>query len=305
MTTILQVDNLSKSFGKFKAISDINLKVYEGDIYGFLGPNGCGKTTTIRSILGLLYPNSGNVEICGHNVATDFEGAMANIGAVIENPTLYPYLSGKKNLQMYADIQGIPMERVYEVLKIVRLEDRAKDKVKKYSLGMKQRLGIAQALLSKPKLVILDEPTNGLDPHGMLEIRALIKDLAETERITFFISSHMLYEVEQLCNRVSILRQGEVLTEGFVKDLLESNEDILKLEVNDIEKTLEILKPNKLITNIDVKDDFILLTTAKGMAGQINTALIQHEIIINSITPQPKTLESFFMDITGKDENIA
>ena len=303
--TILKVSGLNKSFKKFKAISDIDLNVYEGDIYGFLGPNGSGKTTTIRSILGLLNVDSGKVEICGHDIHTDFENAIKNIGAVVENPTLYPYLSGRKNLEMYADIQGIPKERVDEVLKIVQLEDRAKDKVRKYSLGMKQRLGIAQALLASPKLIILDEPTNGLDPHGMVEIRELIKDLAKNQSITFFISSHLLYEVEQMCDRVSILKQGKVITEGYVKELLSSDEEIIKLEVIDTKKAHDVLKEMDFVTHIEVKDGYLLLTTRKGMASQINSTLSQNDVLINSIAPMPKTLESFFMDITGKGENIA
>lgn len=303
--TILNVSGLNKSFKKFKAISDINLKVYQGDVYGFLGPNGSGKTTTIRSILGLLNADSGTIEICGHDIHKDFENAIRNIGAVVENPTLYPYLSGRKNLEMYADIQGLSKDRVDEVLKIVQLEDRAKDKVRKYSLGMKQRLGIAQALLGSPKLIILDEPTNGLDPHGMVEIRELIKALAKNENITFFISSHLLYEVEQMCDRVSILKQGRVITEGYVKDLLASDEEIVKLEVMDTTKAQNVLKDLDFIAHIEAKDGYLLLTTKKGMASQVNSILSQNDILINSIAPVQKTLESFFMDITGKGENIA
>lgn len=192
----------------------------KGDIYGFLGRNGQGKTTTIRLITGLIFPDDGDITIDGHSLGDDFKKAISNVGAIVESPSFYGYLSGYDNLKLMANIiPGIRKDRIDEVLEIVRLSSRAKDKVKTYSLGMKQRLGIANALLSSPKLIILDEPTNGLDPQGMKEIKEMIVQLASERNITFFISSHLLHEVEQICNRVGIIENGKLLSEASLVEL--------------------------------------------------------------------------------------
>lgn len=218
--TLLQTHNLTKSFGGRKIIDNLTLQVLKGDIYGFLGRNGQGKTTTIRLITGLIFPDSGDVIIDGYNLQNDFKKAISNIGAIVESPSFYSYLSGYDNLKLMANlVTGIKKDRIDEVLEIVRLSSRAKDKVKTYSLGMKQRLGIANALLCSPKLIILDEPTNGLDPQGMKEIKELIIQLASEKNITFFISSHLLHEVEQICNRVGIIDNGKLLREASMVEL--------------------------------------------------------------------------------------
>ncbi len=221
---LLQTRNLTKSFGGRKIIDNLNLQVMKGDIYGFLGRNGQGKTTTIRLITGLIFPDSGDVIIDGHNLRSDFKKAISNVGAIVESPSFYGYLSGYDNLKLMANlVPGIKRDRIDEVLEIVRLSPCAKDKVKTYSLGMKQRLGIANALLSSPKLIILDEPTNGLDPQGMKEIKEMIVQLVSEKDITFFISSHMLHEVEQICNRVGIIDNGKLLSEASIVELTQKS----------------------------------------------------------------------------------
>ncbi|MBB3128675.1 ABC-2 type transport system ATP-binding protein [Paenibacillus rhizosphaerae] len=221
---LLQTRNLTKSFGDRKIINRLNLHVMKGDIYGFLGRNGQGKTTAIRLVTGLIFPDSGDVIIDGHHLRNDFKNTISNVGAIVESPSFYGYLSGYDNLKLMANlIPGIKKDRIDEVLDMVRLNHRAKDKVKTYSLGMKQRLGIANALLSSPKLIILDEPTNGLDPQGMKEIKEMIVQLAAERNITFFISSHLLHEVEQICNRVGIIHSGTLLCEAEVEELTQKS----------------------------------------------------------------------------------
>lgn len=217
---ILETRNLTKSFGRRKVIDRINLKVQQGDIYGFLGRNGQGKTTFIRLLTGLIFPDAGEVRINGRHLQTNFKQAIAQVGAIVESPAAYDYLSGYDNLKLMGNlVPHLPRSRIDEVLRIVGLAGRARDKVRTYSLGMKQRLGIAGVLLGHPKLIILDEPTNGLDPQGMREIKELIAELAVHERITFFISSHLLHDMEQLCNRVGIIHGGKLLAEGNVHEL--------------------------------------------------------------------------------------
>lgn len=221
MGTLLEIRNLTKIISGKKVIDNLSLAVNQGDIHGFLGRNGQGKTTTIRLITGLVYPNSGEVVINGHNLHKDFKNAISHVGAIVESPSFHEYLTGYDNLKLMANLMPILHKRtaIQEALEIVGLSARAKDKVKTYSLGMKQRLGIAGALLGNPELVILDEPTNGLDPQGMREMKEIITQLASERNITFFISSHLLHEIEQICNRVSIINQGKVLTEVDMTEL--------------------------------------------------------------------------------------
>ncbi len=218
--TLLETRNLTKSFRGRKVIDNLNLKVMRGDVYGFLGRNGQGKTTTIRMMTGLIFPDSGDVTINGYSLKTDFKRAISCVGAIVEAPAFYDYLSGYENLLLMANlIPGLNKSRIDEVLEIVRLTGLGKDKVRTYSLGMKQRLGIANALLNHPQLIILDEPTNGLDPQGMKEIKEMIVQLSSEKDITFFISSHLLHEMQQLCSRIGIIHNGKLLVEGNVHEL--------------------------------------------------------------------------------------
>ncbi|PLX28327.1 MAG: bacitracin ABC transporter ATP-binding protein, partial [Ignavibacteria bacterium] len=214
--TVLRTTSLSKRFGKRLAVDDLNLEVQRGDVFGFLGPNGAGKSTTIRMVLSLIAPSSGSVELFGSDVSKD-RSVLARVGGLVERPDFYLYLSARKNLEIVSALYGdIDHERINEVLRIVGLADRAGDRVKAYSHGMKQRLGIAQALLPNPELLILDEPTNGLDPQGMKEVRELIRQLNEEKGMTIFLSSHLLHEIEQVASRMCILHHGQLVVQGRV-----------------------------------------------------------------------------------------
>lgn len=240
----LQAINLTKKIGGRTIINDLSFEIEEGDICGFLGPNGSGKTTTIRMITGLISPTKGEILISGNNVAKDRRTALIKLGAIVESPIFFPYMSGRKNLQNLARLnpnmtRKEQLDKVEEVLDIVGLQDRAKDKVKTYSLGMKQRLGIAQSLLNNPDIVILDEPSNGLDPIGMRELRELVLKLQEEKGITFFISSHLLDELQQMCNKLIVIREGSLIWKGLTQELLAKSHGSNRLEDAFVELMLQ------------------------------------------------------------------
>ncbi len=258
---ILKCENLCKSFGKRQILNNVSLEVNQGDILGFIGPNGAGKTTTIKLILGLQSIDSGTVKINGYDIQKEFEKAIEKVGTIVENPDLYMYLSGYDNLKLISNMyKNIDKKRIDEVVKLVKLEQRINDKVSKYSLGMRQRLGIAQALLHKPNLLILDEPTNGLDPEGIKELRELIKDLAEKENMAIVISSHNLSELESFCNKVTIIKNGKIVETSTINEVkkvehsyiieLDNLEDIQKI----IEKKIEKISETKFKIDVD-KDE--------------------------------------------------
>ena len=232
---VLEVNNLSKSFGKRKVLNNIDFDIYEGDIVGLIGPNGAGKTTLIKTILSLYKCDTGSVKICGFDTKTNLEGALSKIGSVIENPDMYKSLTGRKNLRIISLINDIKDEKyIDEMVKFVNLENRIDDKVKKYSLGMKQRLGIACALIKRPKLLILDEPTNGLDPGGIKELRKILKTISEKENMSILISSHILSEVENICDRIMIINSGKIVSEFGIEEVKYKN-------INLEEKYFEII----------------------------------------------------------------
>lgn len=236
---VLEVENLSKSFGKRKVLNDVNLTIYEGDIVGLIGPNGAGKTTLIKTILNLYKSDIGNVKICGFDIRKDLEKALSKTGSIIENPDMYLSLSGRKNLEITALINDIrDKEYINEIIKLVGLEDRINDKVKKYSLGMKQRLALANALIKKPKLLILDEPTNGLDPYGIKELRMILKKISEEENMSILISSHILSEIENICDRVVIIDKGNIISEFGIEEAKYKNislEDLFFIKTKNLE----------------------------------------------------------------------
>ncbi len=300
---LIDVKNVNKSFGKRKVIDNLNLRVCTGDVYGFLGPNGSGKTTTIRMILGLVFPQSGQIHVNGHDIRTNYTDAIRDVGAIVENPSAFLYLSGRQNLQLRANLyKDIPASRIDEVLQIVDLQDRAKDKVRTYSLGMKQRLGIAMALLNNPKIVFLDEPTNGLDPQGMKDTKELIVRLAKENGITFFISSHLLNEVEQICTKVGILMSGKLIKQGSVKELLSSNTDIFEVVTADIELAVSLLKEAAYVKSIQTKNDGIVVEIDKNTFSQLNGLLMTHQVTVTSISQQEKSLEQLFLELTSGGE---
>lgn len=293
----LSVKNLRKSIGKKEIIKGVNFELKRGEVFGFLGPNGAGKTTTIRMLVGLIKPTSGSIEICGYNVETNFTKAMSYLGCIVENPEMYSYLSGWENLQHFARmLPRVDQNHVEEVVKLVRLQERIHDPVKTYSLGMRQRLGIAQALLGKPNLLILDEPTNGLDPMGIREMRSFIRYLAETEGLTVLVSSHLLSEIQLMCDRVAIISRGKMIKVDSVENLLTLQERLI-WKVSPIEKAIEILSK---YTNVSkTGDDEIITPFIEGVTSLWNKSLIEFGVEVKEMNRKLPALEDLFLEMTG------
>ena len=245
--TILKCEKLDKKFGKKQILKEVSFEIQEGDILGFIGPNGAGKTTTIKLILGLQNITGGKVQINGYDIQSEFTKAIQKVGAIVENPDLYMYMTGYDNLKLISNMyKEIDKNRIDEVVKLVKLENRIKDKVSKYSLGMRQRLGIAQAILHKPNLLILDEPTNGLDPEGIKEMRELLLKLAQKEKMAILISSHNLAELDNLCNKVCIIKNGQIIETNDISNIKkEKNSQFKIFEVNLAPKNIPVKSPRK------------------------------------------------------------
>ena len=294
--TILSVENLYKDFGKKEILKNVCFEISRGDILGFIGPNGAGKTTTIKLILGLQSITKGRVVINGFDIEREFEKAIEKVGAIVENPDLYMYLTGYENLQLMANLyKGIDKNRIDEVVKLVKLENRINDKVSKYSLGMRQRLGIAQAILHKPTLLILDEPTNGLDPEGIKEMRELLLELAKKEGMGILISSHNLAELDNLVNKVCIIKNGKIIeTSGITEIKKETKANYKLFEVNDTEKIKEILPGAIIIDKNKFKIDAV-----KEEVAEIVELLVNRKISIYEVRKEEKSLEDAFFEKTG------
>lgn len=262
MAKVLEVKNLNKYFGKKRVLKNVSFSVDEGEILGFIGPNGAGKTTTIKLIVGLQTISDGKIFINGYDICQDFNKALERVGAIVESPDMYMYLSGKKNLEMAARMyKGISKERINEVVKLVGLETRIKDKVSTYSLGMRQRLGIAASLLNKPNLLVLDEPTNGLDPEGIKELRGLIVNLAKKEKVAILISSHNLSELENFCTDVCIIKSGEIIESTSVKEVKKTEKTSYIVTLNNTDRVDgllggedEVIDQQHIRVYIDKKD---------------------------------------------------
>lgn len=292
---ILKIKNLNKSFGKKKILKNVSFNVNEGDILGFIGPNGAGKTTTIKMILGLQSINSGTVTINGYDIKKNFEKAIEKVGTIVENPDLYMYLSGYDNLKLISNLyKNVDKKRIDEVIKIVKLETRINDKVSKYSLGMRQRLGIAQALLHKPNLLILDEPTNGLDPEGIKELRDIIKRLATKEKVGVVISSHNLSELESFCNKIVIIKNGEIVETNELKKVKNIEESYI-FEVDEISKISKILEEK--IEKIN--DNSFKIHTNKESIPEIIKKLIENGVKIYTAKEEEISLEDAFLKRAG------
>lgn len=302
--TVLEINNVSKSFGKTKIIKNINLEVNFGEVFGFLGPNGAGKTTTIKMIVGLLSIEEGSIKINGYDVAKNFENAMRNIGAIVESPDMYEYMSGIDNLKLYARIHNIDRKRIDEVVELVGLKNRIKDKVKKYSLGMKQRIGLAQTLLHNPKVLILDEPTNGLDPAGIRELRDILKKMAHEQGICVFVSSHLLSEMQLMCDRIAVINNGEIIKVETIQDALniksEDNEVKSKYEfsLNKIEGLAKSLDDTKYTYEINAEKNIVVIHIEKEQVNEIIKLIIDNGLLIYEILKQKQSLEEAFLDIT-------
>ena len=296
---VIEVKNLTKRFGDFEALKDVSFTVYKGDVFGFLGPNGSGKSTTIRCMLSLIRPDSGSVLIFGETIAENRISILTKTGSIIEKPDFYKYLSAEKNLEIFARISGADSSKkdIYKMLEFVGLRGREKDKVAGFSHGMKQRLGIAQTLLHNPDLIILDEPTTGLDPQGIIDIRNLILHLKSEEKKTVLLSSHQLSEIEIIANRMIIINNGKSIIEGDVSKLLNTEELIVNIEVNELHTAQNIISNNFKNIQILSKDvNHIQLSINKSQVPALNKTLIENGVEVYSIESKRK-LEDYFIKI--------
>ena len=297
METVLECKNLNKKIGKKDILNNVSLEVKEGDILGFIGPNGAGKTTTIKLILGLQKINSGEVKINGYDIEKQFEKAIEKVGTIVENPDLYLYMSGLENLKIIARLyKNVDEKRIEEVIKLVGLENRIKDKVSKYSLGMRQRLGIAQAILHKPNLLILDEPTNGLDPEGIKQLRDLLTKLAQEENMGILISSHNLAELESFCNKISIIQNGKIIETSSLEDAKRVKGKIIyEIELDSTDGV------DKIIENeINIIDSHIIkINLTKEEIPEIVSKLVNENKKIYKVCEDTISLEDAFLKKTG------
>lgn len=293
--SVLKVDKLCKKIGKKEILRDVSFEINKGDILAFIGPNGAGKTTTIKCILGLQKINSGSISINGYDIKHDFVHAIECVGSIVEEPDVYMYLSGFENLKLQARMyKNVVIDDIYRVVDLVGLESRIHDKVSKYSLGMRQRLGIAMALLHSPNLLVLDEPTNGLDPEGIKDLRVLLKRLAKSG-VAILISSHNLSELESFCNRVCIISDGKVIEEASIHELKELDENKYVLKVNDSNKCEDfLLEYDKIVDQNHIE----VVRDEEEIAMLIKT-LVNHDILIYEVTKLSMTLEEAFIKRSG------
>jgi ABC-type multidrug transport system ATPase subunit len=301
---VLRTHGLSKKFGKRWAAKDLNLEVHRGDVFCFLGPNGAGKSTTIRMILTLLMPSAGSIEIFGMDLRRHRHVVLSRVCGIVEKPDFYLYLSAYKNLEILGSMtRRVQKEEIMEALDVVGLTSRAFEKVKTFSHGMKQRLGIAQALLTKPELIILDEPTTGLDPQGMKEVRGLIKELAREKEMTIFLSSHLLSEVELVATRMAVINRGELIAQGSVSDLLDKEPMEYSIQVSPLDTAVKLLGELPWVEVLAAEDDKIELRVEPGQASELNRFLVSNQIEVLSFYPH-RTLEDFFLKITEGTSEI-
>ncbi|KAB2909317.1 MAG: ABC transporter ATP-binding protein [Ignavibacteriales bacterium] len=299
----MEVTGLHKKYKQIHAVNSLDLNVYEGDVFGFLGPNGAGKSTTIRMLLSLIFPTQGKIKIFGKELLQNRKEILASVGAIVEKPDFYGYMTAYKNLDILSRISGFPAskKKIMETLEMVRLEKRWNSKVKTFSHGMKQRLGIAQALIHDPKLIILDEPTTGLDPQGMKEVRDLVISLSKDFKKTVFLSSHILHEVELIANRMVIINKGKTVTEGTVQELLNATETKVAIEVDDTEKAAALLNESSFSLQFEPPTGTTLhLTMMKEQIPALNRLFVENGISVSSIVPT-RSLEEYFLNLTGKE----
>ncbi|MFJ8514541.1 ABC transporter ATP-binding protein [Lysinibacillus xylanilyticus] len=302
-SAIVQTQNLTKKHGSINSVNKVDLCVQEGEIYGFLGPNGAGKTTTLKMLLGLIKPSEGTINIFGESLSKRRSSILQRTGSLIESPSYYGHLTGLENMRVMQRLRNVPDKNIHEVLRIVRLEKQKDKKTEQYSLGMKQRLGIAMALLAFPKLLILDEPTNGLDPAGIGEIRELIKSLPARYGITVLLSSHMLSEIDQIATSVGIICDGDLLFQGSVESLRKKGRSAISLKTGDNTKAEELLLTQGYsLTKGGSRLEFDNL--ADREVAEINRLLVEHYIPVTRIEEQKKSLEDIFLELTGKERSL-
>ncbi|AWZ49363.1 bacitracin ABC transporter ATP-binding protein [Clostridiaceae bacterium 14S0207] len=300
---VLEVKGLYKTLGKSEIIQGIDFSVKEGEIFGFLGPNGAGKTTTIRMLVGLIHPTKGSISIMGNDLSNNREKALEQVGAVVENPELYTYLSGRENLMQIARIRGICKKEVDEIIETIGLKEKIDLKVKRYSLGMKQRLGLGAALISNPKLLILDEPTNGLDPSGILDFREIVRTAARKRGTAVFISSHILSEVQELCDTVAFIKKGQIQSiESLIENEEEQNNITLVIHSKDKEKCKDVLK--KIEDVQDIKEDKELINVVVDMkkVSSIIKLLVNNEVELLEFYIKHKGVEQRYMELVEGGE---
>ncbi|MGM1019341.1 MAG: ABC transporter ATP-binding protein [Bacillota bacterium] len=292
---VIRMEGVSKIISSKAIVDDLTLEVPAGQVFGFLGPNGAGKTTTIRMMVGLISISKGDIHICGDSIKTDFQKAVSHVGAIVENPEMYKFLTGYQNLQHFARMSpGVTRERIEEAIRLVGLGNRIHDKVKTYSLGMRQRLGVAQAILHRPKLLVLDEPTNGLDPQGIRELRDYLRQLSRSEGITVFVSSHLLSEMELMCDRVAIIQSGRLID---IKQLKSTDGEAqtaeIAFEVNDPQQAYVLAGAGR------VEGNQLLLHLEREQIADMNSHLTANGVKVYAIRPVARTLEDQFLEVTG------
>ncbi|MEI6265967.1 MAG: ABC transporter ATP-binding protein [Sphingobacteriia bacterium] len=306
MSSIVQVNHLTKQFNQFTAVNDLSFSVEKGDVYGFLGQNGAGKSTTIRMMLTLITPTDGHIEIFGYDLYKHRREILQQIGAVIEKPDVYKYLSAYENLQLFARLSGVKPTRqlIMDQLEMVGLADRAKDTVKTFSQGMKQRLGIAIALVHNPSLIMLDEPTNGLDPQGIADIRNLILQLSRDHKKTVIVSSHLLNEIEQIATRILIIDKGHKLVEGTAAELFDTSQTIVQLNTTNNQIAVEKLVNSSWKNNLKpMRDGHILIQLDQEAIPMLNQFLVDQHIGVLLLQPR-HSLEDYFLQITAGKQHV-
>jgi ABC-2 type transport system ATP-binding protein len=293
---MLSARNLTKVIGKRTIVDNVSFDLEPSEVFGFLGPNGAGKTTTIRMLVGLIRPTAGSVTICGHDLRREFEQAMRCIGCIVENPDLYRFMTGRENLQHFARMLGAGDDDVERVASLVSLAHRLDQRVGTYSLGMRQRLGIAQAMLGNPRVLILDEPANGLDPAGIREIRELLRGLAHDRQMSIFVSSHLLAEIELMCDRVAIIHHGRILKEGSVHELIAARRE-MELRVDDAARAMAIAQERGLSAHTE--DDKVWIAIEENDAPPLLAALAAANVAIYHAQRRVQSLEEMFLEATG------
>lgn len=300
---VISLQHVTKRVGRKTIIDDLTFDVPQGEIFGFLGPNGAGKTTTIRMIVGLMSITKGQILIKGKNIKSEFEQAIRHVGAIVENPEMYKYLSGYQNLVHYARmVPGVTKERIDEVVSLVKLENRIHEKVRKYSLGMRQRLGVAQALLHRPSLLILDEPTNGLDPEGIRELRDYLRYLTRSEGITVVVSSHLLSEMELMCDRVAIIQRGKLIDVKPVQYFTHGSDTFqtYQFDVQMPEQAMAVMRRIDGVQELSISEEGLLeVTTEREKVPAILEVLVQNQIRIYGVQKVRRSLEDQFLELTG------
>lgn len=302
---VISLRNVTKRIGSKTIIDNVSFDVPRGEVFGFLGPNGAGKTTTIRMMVGLMSITKGEILVKGKNIKSEFEQAIRHVGAIVENPEMYKFLSGYHNLVHYARmVPGVTKERINEVIKLVKLENRIHDKVKKYSLGMRQRLGVAQAMLHRPSLLILDEPTNGLDPAGIRELRDYLRYLTRVEGVAVIVSSHLLSEMELMCDRVAILQQGKLVDIKSIQDFMGSNDkaQTYLIEATPVDKAIMAIRVIDGVREVKEIPEGIEVLTEREIIPEIVAELIRMDIQIYGVQMQRQSLEDRFLEMTGGEQ---